>query len=177
MIEYRKIGVAEINRNLFSSFIRRQTVVKCVRRENGVWVVKDDPFIDDWSEEDYRFLIKCLKHTVTGGGFLQGAFANRQLKGFVSVEPGLFGEKNNYLDLSSLHVSADFRGKGIGSALFDAAKEFARQNGAKKLYISSHSAIETQAFYSKMGCVDAEEQNEKHVAKEPFDRQLECSIE
>lgn len=176
MIEYRNISADEINRALFSSFIRRQTVVKCVRRENGVWVVRDDPFIDNWSEEEYQFLIKCLKHTVSSGGFLQGAFADGQLKGFVSVEPALFGEKNRYLDLSSLHVSADFRGNGIGTALFDAAKEFARQNGAEKLYISSHSAIETQAFYRKMGCVDAEEPNEKHVAKEPFDRQLECSI-
>ena len=176
MIEYREIGADEINRALFSSFIRRQTVVKCVRKENGAWVVRDDPFIDDWSEEDYRFLIKCLKHTVTGGGFLQGAFADGQLKGFVSVEPEPFGEKNTYLDLSSLHVSADFRGKGIGTELFNAAKRFVKKNGAEKLYISSHSAIETQAFYRKMGCTDAEEPNEKHVAKEPFDRQLECLI-
>ena len=175
MIEYRNISADEINRALFSSFIRRQTVVKCVRRENGVWVVRDDPFIDDWSEDDYRFLIKCLRRTVTSGGFLQGAFSDEQLKGFVSVEPELFGKKSNYLDLSSLHVSADFRGKGIGRALFEAAKRFAAQKGAEKLYISSHSAVETQAFYKKMGCVDAEEPNEKHVAKEPFDRQLECS--
>ena len=176
MIEYRNINVGELNRSLFSSFIRRQEVIKCVRRENGAWVVRDNPFIDDWSEEDYQFLIKCLKHTVSSGGFLQGAFADGQLKGFVSIEPELFGGENKYLDLSSLHVSADFRGKGIGTALFDAAKEFAKQSGAKKLYISSHSAIETQTFYRKMGCVDAAEPNEKHVAKEPFDRQLECSI-
>ena len=107
---------------------------------------------------------------------LQGAFADGQLKGFVSVEPELFGGENKYLDLSSLHVSADFRGKGIGTALFDAAKEFAKQSGAKKLYIFSQSAIETQTFYRKIGCVDAAEPNKKHVAKEPFDRQLECSI-
>lgn len=131
MIEYRNINVGELNRSLFSSFIRRQEVIKCVRRENGAWVVRDDPFIDDWSEEDYQFLIKCLKHTVSSGGFLQGAFADGQLKGFVSVEPELFGGENKYLDLSSLHVSADFRGKGIGTELFDAAKEFAKQSGQK----------------------------------------------
>ena len=60
MIEYRNINADEINRALFSSFIRRQEVIKCVRRENGAWVVRDNPFIDDWSEEDYQFLIKCL---------------------------------------------------------------------------------------------------------------------
>ena len=32
-------------------------------------------------------------------------------------------------------------------------KEWAKQKGAKKLYISAHSAVESQAFYKSMGCV------------------------
>ena len=40
-------------------------------------------------------------------------------------------------------------------------------------YISSHSALESQAFYAAMGCVDAVETNRQHVEAEPFDRQLE----
>jgi predicted N-acetyltransferase YhbS len=38
------------------------------------------------------------------------------LKGFSSVEPDLFGKNKEYLDLSSMHVSEDMRGKGIGKA-------------------------------------------------------------
>ena len=45
-----------------------------------------------------------------------------------------------------------------------------------KLYISGHSAVETQAFYKAMGCVEAKEYNQKHVELEPYDCQLEYQI-
>ena len=46
----------------------------------------------------------------------------------------------------------------------------------KKLYLSAHSAVETQAFYAAMGCVEAREYNEAHVASEPFDCQMEYAL-
>lgn len=177
MIEYRTIQQEEIHRELFANFIRRQVVVQCRRWENDRWTVKEDPFIDDWSEEDYQTLIHCLKHTVKNGGFVYGAFYQGMLKGFVLVEAELFGSQNQYADLSSIHISEDMRRQGIGRSLFMAAKEWGKMQGAKKLYISAHSAIESQAFYQVMGCVDAQEYNQKHVEAEPYDCQLECSIE
>ena len=176
MIEYKKLVEDEINRELFSHFIRHQTVVKCWRRDNGEWVIKDAPFIDDWSEADYKRLISCLKNTVATGGFVYAAFHDYTLKGFVSVEPELFGGEHEYIDLSSIHVSEDMRGKGIGTALFLAAKDWAKARGAKKLYISAHSAVESQAFYHKMGCVEAALYNQSHVDAEPYDCQLECKV-
>lgn len=107
---------------------------------------------------------------------MYGAFYEGTLKGFVSVEADIFGEEQGYMDLSSIHVSEDMRGKGIGKALFLAAKEWAKKKGAKKLYISAHSAVESQAFYKKMGCVEAEVYNMEHAEKEPFDCQLECKL-
>ena len=107
---------------------------------------------------------------------MYAAFSGRSLKGFASVEAGLFGSRHQYLDLTSLHVSEDLRGSGIGTALFCAAKEWARKHGAEKLYISAHSAVETQAFYQRMGCVDAKEIQKEHTDAEPFDRQLECRV-
>lgn len=176
MIQYRQLNKDEIRRELFKNFIRRQNVTLCRRREQGAWVLKSDPFIDDWSEEDYMFLVKCLKNTISSGGVVYAAFLNGQLKGFVSVESKLFGKKENYLDLSSIHVSEDMRGQGIGRALFLSAKEWAKKKGAEKLYISAHSAMETQAFYKAMGCVEAEEYEQKHVEAEPYDCQLECRL-
>lgn len=176
MTEYRKLGQAEITRELFRDFVRRQEVTDCWRKENSAWVVKSDPFIDDWSEEDYMTLTGCLKHTVSSGGLVYGAFCGGSLKGFVSVEPELFGGRQRYLDLSSIHVSADMRGQGIGRALFAAAKEWAEERGASKLYISAHSAVESQAFYKAMGCVEAQQYELSHVEKEPFDCQLECAV-
>jgi len=148
-------------------------VDRCLRRENGAWVVRSDPFIDDWTEKDFQTLIRCLHNTVRTGGFVYGAFSGNELKGFVSVESDFFGGEERYHDLSSLHVSEDMRRAGIGRTLFLAAAEWAREQGAKKLYISAHSAIESQAFYRAMGCVDAAEYDRKHVEAEPYDRQLE----
>ncbi len=173
MIEYRILQEQEIKRNIFCTFIRHQVVDQCLRRENRVWVVRSDPFIDDWTEEDYQTLIGCLHNTVRTGGFVLGAFLDGELKGFLSVENGFFGGENRYCDLSSLHVSEDMRRNGIGKELFLAAAAWAREQGAKKLYISSHSAIESQAFYRAMGCVEATKYHQKHVEEEPYDCQLE----
>ena len=98
------------------------------------------------------------------------------LKGFASVEGGIFGKTSRYMDLSCIHVSQDMRHSGIGRRLFDEARRFARARGAQKLYISAHSAVESQAFYEAMGCVDAQEIQRAHAEKEPFDRQLECAL-
>lgn len=176
MIQYRRLEEKEISRELFLGFIRHQTVTDCWRNIDGEWVVRQDPFVDDWTDEEYHFLVKCLKNTVLSSGFVYAAFSEGALKGFVSVEPELFGGEQRYLDLSSIHVSEDMRGRGIGRVLFLAAKEWALQKGAGKLYISSHSAVETQAFYRAMGCVEAEVYHTGHVEREPYDCQLECAL-
>lgn len=175
-INYRSIHENEIDRELFRNFIRHQTVDICLRREDDAWVERSAPFIDDWGEAEYEILIQCLRNTTASGGLVYGAFVSGKLKGFVSVEPGIFGENNRYMDLSSIHVSEDMRGKGIGKALFSFAKDWAREHGAKKLYISSHSAIESQRFYEAMGCEDAALCDQRHVEAEPYDRQLECKL-
>ena len=101
---------------------------------------------------------------------------NGMLKGFVSVEAAPFGGEQGYLDLSSIHVSWDMRGRGVGRALFAAAKEWAGDHGGRKLYISAHSAVESQAFYKAMGCVEAQVYHPGHVEAEPCDCQLECAL-
>lgn len=176
MMEYKILQEQEIDCGLFGDFIRHQVVEQCLRRENGAWVVRSDPFIDDWTDDDYRILVDCLRNTVHTGGVVYGAFSDGKLKGFVSVENGFFGGENRYYDLSSIHVSEDMRRQGIGKVLFLAAADWARKQGAKKLYISAHSAIESQAFYRSMGCVEASEYNQEHVEKEPYDCQLEYCL-
>lgn len=176
MIQYRSLNRDELCRELFRDFVRRQVVTKCWRREKGEWIVRDDPFVDDWSEADYQTLVSCLKNTVATGGVVYGAFVDGKLKGFTSVESELFGGGQGYLDLTSIHVSEDMRGAGMGKSLFFLAKGWAKGKGAKKLYISAHSAVESQAFYKSMGCVEAQVYNQQHVDAEPFDCQLECVL-
>lgn len=172
-IEYREIRKEELGLDLFENFERHQTVIDCLRRVQGQWVVKKAPFVDQWSREDYNFLVKCLKKTLEENGLVLGGFLEGKLKGFVSVEGKLFGIRSQYLDLTSLHVSEDMRGHGMGKTLFSMAASWAKEHGAEKLYISSHSAVETQKFYEALGCVDAQEYCQKHIEQEPYDRQLE----
>ena len=159
-LTWRTLREQEIEPGLFRDFIRHQVVDLCLRRDAGGWAVRSCPFVDSWSQADYRFLCECLRRTVRTGGLVYAVFAAGRLKGFVSVESEFFGSEGQYLDLSALHVSEDLR-------------HWARRQGARKLYISSHSALESQAFYAAMGCVDAAETNRQHVEAEPFDRQLE----
>ncbi len=182
--QYRAIALKEVTPSLFAHFIRYQPVNLCWRRGNGSkglagngpWTIRPDPFIDDWSPEEYRFLVSCLQNTLQTGGALFGAFADGQLKGFASVEPEPFGPEKAYLDLSSLHVSSDFRRQGAGKRLFQMAADWAKSRGAKKLYISSHSADETQRFYRSLGCVDAVYIDPHHAETEPYDCQLEFPL-
>lgn len=127
-------------------------------------------------EEDYRFLCQCLQNTVATGGQVWGAFLEGRLKGFASVEGPLIGSQKQYADLTSIHVSADARGRGLGRQLFQRAEETGRRLGAKALYISAHSSVESQAFYKAMGCVEATEYIPAHVEQEPCDCQLECPL-
>ena len=134
MVEYRTLSEPEIDRALFQNFIRRQVVTKCWRREKGKWLIKEVPFIDDWTEEDYKVLIGCLKRTVSTGGVVFGAFADKELKGFAAVLPEIFGGENQYMDLAAIHVSQDMRDRQLP---FRESKGMGKGKGRKKaLYFS-----------------------------------------
>ena len=174
--DLRPIAEGELCSALFSDFRRRQRVTYCLRNDGGGWREAYAPSIDDWSAADYDFLIECLRHTLQTGDAVFGMFVGGKLKGFASVEGAPLGKDGVYRDLTSIHVSEEFRGRGWGRKLFDCAKGWAKAHGAEKLYISSHSAVESQAFYRAMGCTDALERIQEHVQKEPLDRQLECLL-
>ena len=175
-ITYRILATGDIRLALFAGFRRKQNVARCWRKIDDEWVIRDIAFIDDWTAEEYAEVTASLHHTASTGGFVEGAFLGGALKGFVAVEREPIGSLKQYLDLSIIMVSEECRGMGIGGRLFDDAKLFARKMGAGKLYISAHSAVETQSFYRALGCVEAEEYSREHVEKEPCDCQLECPV-
>lgn len=176
MILYRELCLEEITRELLSDFQRKQIVTQCWRKIDGEWLIKDIFFVDDWTELEYAELIDCLRKTILTNGLVIGAFLDGRLKGFASVESMLSGKYRQYIDLSSIYISQDMRRKGVGKELFRRAKAYAKKQGAEKLYISAHSAVESQAFYRAMGCVEAEEYSSEHVKQEPCDCQLECRL-
>ncbi len=176
MIKYRLLGIEDLATSLFEPFIRYQEVNGCYRKEENAWIIKDICFIEDWNNQDKEYLIECLQNTIKTNGFIYGAFNYDDLVGFVSVEGEYFGSTNQYLQLSSLHVSLPYRRLGIGKELFLLAETCARKTSASKLYLSTHSAKESQAFYRNLGCVDAQEVNQKLFDLEPVDCHLEYQL-
>lgn len=166
----------EINAGLLDGFIRRQVVTKCLRRENGAWIAKNAPFIDDWTQKDREWIAAELKNLAGRGGLVYAAYCGGKLAGFASVSAETLGESGEYLELTNIHVTEAMRGRGIGHALFYAAAEWAKAHGAKKLYISAHSSVESQAFYRSLGCKEAEIYSTRHIEAEPFDIQMEYRL-
>ncbi len=165
-IKYKKLKKNNISPELFRSFDRHQEVTHCYRKEEGKWVIKEISFVEEWGEEEIKELVQCLKNTLDTGGAVWGAF-----------ERGVcFGTDRGYVELSCLHISNGYRRHGIGKKLFSLACYSAQWLGAKRLYISSHSATETQAFYKAMGCKEAREYKKEAVEKEPCDCQLEYQL-
>ena len=176
MIAYKELTIDDVDIAMFECFDRTQNVTKCWRKINGEWVIRDIAFVDNWSDEEYREGVDYLRNLIKSKGYVVGAFFDGKLKGFASVEPVIFGTTAKYMDLSNIHISQDMRRQGIGKELFILAKRWAKERGAEKLYISAHSAVESQAFYKSMGCVEAVEYNKELAEKEPCDCQLECVL-
>lgn len=176
MVTERLLKLQEVTPALFDSFERYQEVKRCWRKEDGRWVLKDIAFIEQWDAQDYQKLCKALKEIIQQGGAVWGAFCEQALVGFAAVRCERFGSTQQYVQLAELNMSLPYRGKGIGSRLFCRAAQSARLFGAQKLYISAHSCEETQLFYHKMYCTEAEEYNAELVEKEPCDCQMEYRL-
>ena len=62
---YKELGVSDISLSLFAHFDRTQNVTKCWRKEEGEWLIKDIPFVDNWSENEYIEGVRYLKELMT----------------------------------------------------------------------------------------------------------------
>lgn len=67
--------------------------------------------------------------------------------------PVAFEEDETALrQLSFLHISKAYRGRGIGRQLFACCETAAKEMGAKGFYISSIPSENTVHFYQHLGC-------------------------
>lgn len=148
-------------------FIRTQVVARSYRRgEDGIYRLQETPFTDDWTPERKREKAREL----TGADRIAfGAFENGRIAGFSCLLRALSGER---AILDSMHVSKEFRRKGIGRRLFFLAAEAARQMGAEEMYISACSSEETVAFYRAMGAEVTDSPIRELAEDEPFDLQM-----
>ncbi len=176
-IQWKHLTLNDLRSGLLETFNRYQEVKRVWRTVKGQRCLVAEPFIDQWDLETKKEIVsEDLFYCLKDGGIVNCAQYNGEIIAFSSLLRSLFGSEQQYADLMQLHVSYEYRHRGLGRQLFEKCVKQAELWGARKLYISSHSAEETYAFYSSMGCVDAVEINQHHVELEPFDIQLEYVI-
>jgi N-acetylglutamate synthase-like GNAT family acetyltransferase len=176
LVKISKLNRVDLPLNILKNFNRYQETKKVVYKSGNQFTMKDDQFIDEWNETKKMEVVQSLIQCIDAGGIVVGAYYDNKLIGFASVEAERFGRDEEYMELSYIHVSNEYRSSGIGKVMFERCCLEAKKIGAKKLYIGAHPAEETQQFYMNIGCTYAQEINKKIYEKEPLDIQLEYHL-
>ncbi|WP_083338860.1 GNAT family N-acetyltransferase [Chromobacterium sphagni] len=172
----RRLKPQDIAPGWLDGFVRRQLVDLVYRAApGGGRLALAEPFVDDWSNEERRGLCRELARIAARGLVLEARLQGR-LAGFAAIAPERLGPEGDYLQLTELQVARSWRGRGLGRALLQACAAGGRELGAGRLYVSSHSAIETVAFYERCGCEPACWLHPAQLEREPFDWQMELNL-
>lgn len=167
---------SNFNENSLNNFILKQQVTRCWRKINGNYELVPVCYTEEWNLTERRQMARKIISALRCGSKAIGAISENTVIGFALLSNYLFGSQKQYIDLVEFYVTEAFRRRGIGKRLFEEILSEARLSGAKKLYISAHSAEESIAAYKKYGCVLAEEPDAAHIEKEPCDIQLEYNL-
>ncbi len=139
--------------------------------------LKPDYFdIQGWPPGEPELYTPILFDCYDRSGVFWGAFENETLIGVAILESRFIGSRQDTLQLKFLHVSRDYRKRGIASTLFKLVAEKAKVLRAKKLYISATPSEHTVNYYLRLGCVLATEIDLELFTLEPEDIHLEYVI-
>ena len=170
MITIRRMQNSEIGR--ISEVDRTQHVTKAYVSKDGSLEPKDvDWKIQPWStegqhEHSIRAYIEGSQLILDCGGVLFGAFDGETLVGFAIYRPNL---SHNTAQLAYLYASNNYRNQGIGSMLTERVISLAKENGAKRLYVSATPSAPTVDFYRSHGFEVTREINQQLYELEPED--------
>ncbi len=137
------------NENSLDNFILNQRVTHCWRKINGEYKLLPVCYTEKWNLSERKNMAQKIISAVRCGATAIAAIIDNSIIGFALLSDYLFGKNKEYIDLEEFYVSEPFRGNGIGKLLFEKICPAAKQSGAKKLYISAHSAEESIAAYKK----------------------------
>ena len=171
MVRIELLSEKNFYEHSLDSFIRRQEVKRVYRRKGNEYVLLDIPYVEDWNLEKKRQVALDIR-SVEYIAYV--ALDDDAVVGFIGLKKRL---NNAYMVLDLMHVSAAYRGQGIGRELFRLGKEEAKKAGAKALYISACASEETIAFYKAMGAELTNHPIQEIADEEPYDLQMICSVE
>jgi predicted N-acetyltransferase YhbS len=90
---------------------------------------------------------ECERH-LAAGGIALGAFAEGRLVGIGIVTPHI---RPGVAQLAFLHVSNEYRARGIGGHLTGTLERFAREQGDTTIVVSATPSLNTVRFYLGRG--------------------------
>jgi len=156
---------------------RSEVIERVYRLEDGHLVLRPDYFdVRDWPPGEPEALTPLLYECLDRGGVFYAVFDLARLVGVVVVDAKFLGPNRDLLQLKFLHVSRDYRGKGLGARLFGKARQIARERGARGLYVSATPSQNTIDFYRRLGCTVTPVPDPELFALEPEDIHLECPV-
>ena len=133
---FRELGREEVYR--IWTIDRRELVEAIYHLEYGCLVLRPERYhIQGWPPGEAELYTPILLDCFDRGGTFLGAFEGGALVGIAVLECGFIGKPRDQLQLKFLHVSCDYRKRGLGQALFERMVERARELGARRLYISA----------------------------------------
>jgi GNAT superfamily N-acetyltransferase len=174
-MEYRRLTRAEIER--IWTIDRREIVDRVYRLEHGeLRLAPGYGDVQGWPP-DALAMEPHLYDVFDRGGAFYAAFVGELLVGLSVLDTVWLGAGSDLLALEFMHVSRDYRGRGVGSRLFEQARSSAQERGARGLYISATPSENTIHFYQGRGSVVIASPDAELFALEPEDIHLECAVE
>ena len=171
MMQIERVSEKNFDEHSLDSYVRRQDVKRVYRRKGDEYVLVDMPYVEDWSLGEKR---QVAMEIISAEYISYMAVDEDTVVGFIGLKKRLY---QDFMILELMHVSAPWRGMGIGRALFHLGKEEAKKAGAKALYISACSSEETIAFYRAMGAKLTNVPIQELADAEPYDLQMTCVVE
>ncbi|WP_273804478.1 GNAT family N-acetyltransferase [Providencia rettgeri] len=135
------------------SIDRTELIEHLYLHQEGKLVLSKQRFdMKGWPEGEPEAYTPHLLDSYDQGAIFLGVFDEGKIIAAASVDNMWRGEQKDLLQLSFLHVSHAYRGKGLAGRLFQQCVDIATQKGAKGLYISATPSENTVHFYQYMGC-------------------------
>jgi GNAT superfamily N-acetyltransferase len=156
---------------------RSEVIHRVYRLRQGV-LVSEPAYCEasGWPPGEVERVTPLLHDCHRRGGGFYGMFEGEALVGAAVIDGERIGPDRDWVALRFLYVSRSHRGKGIGSRLFQHARDMARRAGARRLYVSSTPTENTVDFYLRHGCEVASEPDPTLFALEPEDIHLICAL-
>jgi predicted N-acetyltransferase YhbS len=170
MIHYRELqasdlsGLSSIDRSDYSSTWCEVEDGKVVLRKRefrhvGFSRAQWDRMAEEWKEMLAR-----------GAMLIFGAYDGPKMVGAAGLDTGTrYGPEGRLYNFGPIWVSREYRGRGIGSHLFEIVCRVARGMDIDGLYISATPVPSTVGFYRGMGCRLLKAPDPRLHAEEPED--------